>query len=211
MGTLDDIRSQFGEVTLSAREVKHNWADLCVCGHLDRYHSPTVGGAYPVLPDENVTTHSGLTVTRKHLFHGCVGALKRRDQEHVTFDPSAGPGLQTFTINPTCPCTELRPAAKVDRPNRYFNQQVPRSATVVDQTRHPFMVGISAFYTHLSRRRAATADPTWADAEFERRFVWIEETRRCSISTCRSTVPTDVWPTFVNGEQLSELRCGLHR
>lgn len=69
-------------------------------------------------------------------------------------------------------------------------------------------VGVRAFLTHLSKRKAAVTDPDWVDLEFDRRFVWIPKKRRCGLSKCAETA--DVWPVFVDGER-SELRCGPHR
>jgi hypothetical protein len=110
--------------------------------------------------------------------------------------------VMTTTVHPTCPCTEMRPIAKVDRPNRYFNQRL--------NDRHPFLVGVQAFTTHLSRRKAALDDPDWPAAEFDRRFIWIPEAQRCSISGCKAT-GDDVLPAYVNGDRDSAMRCSKHR
>ena len=87
-----------------------------------------------------------------------------------------------------------------------FNQRMPTDRT--DDDRHPFVVGLRALTTFLSRRKAALADPSWTKREFDRRFTWLDGKRVCGISRCKETA--DVWPVFVDGER-SELRCGPHR
>lgn len=207
MSLLQDFQRNFGVHSQTAAEARHNWAKLCVCGHLDRYHSPTVGGLY-VLPAPFVKSNrAGVDYTLSTLFHGCVGALKRRNADHATVTTDTDAHTVTTTIHATCPCEEFRPVARVDRPNRYFNQQLPIDRE--DPARHPFNTGVRAFTTHLSRRKAATADPEWAAAELERRFTWLDGARECSLSHCLELA--DVWPVFVNGDGLSELRCPAHR
>jgi hypothetical protein len=109
-------------------------------------------------------------------------------------------------VNPTCPCVTFQPVARVDRPNRYFCQRMPLDRS--DPMRHPFIIGMKAFATHLSRRKDAAADPAWADAEFDRRFTWLDGVRVCGLAKCTTT--DGVWPVFVGGDR-SELRCAAHR
>jgi hypothetical protein len=215
MGTLDDLKDNFGDGVLdrpTGRTSQSNWHDLCVCGHLDRYHAPSTGGLYELVPTRTVSSR-GEEFTQSQTFTGCVGALMARGLDDVTTVVDREAKTVTQTINPTCPCTEFRPVVHVDRPNRFFNQRIP--ADLGDRTRHPFIVGIRAFTTHLGKRKAADPErggsPEWVTAEFERRFTWIEENRRCDISRCRTADET-VWPCFVtDGEAISELRCGSHR
>ena len=205
MGTLDQFRTAFGDDFFSprAREAVSSVHEVCVCGHLDRYHSPDIGGAYRV-PEPEVQK-SGTTTT---VFHGCVGAMKARNFEPFTLATNREERTVLKTIHATCPCEELRAVASVDRPNRFFNQRMPTDRS--DSSRHPFQIGVRAFTTHLGKRKAVLKDPTWADREFEKRFTWLTETRVCSISTCRRA-GEDVFPAFVNGDGLSELRCSSHR
>jgi hypothetical protein len=208
VGTLDEVREDFGPDFFhpsADRQPTHNWHELCVCGHLDRYHSESTGGRYHIAPT-SVKTMGGVEWTVGERFIGCVGALKSRGFEEKTADVDREAHTNFLVTNPTCPCTEFRPVAKVDRPNRFFNQRIPKDRD--DRDRHPFMVGIRAFNTFLSGRSAAKKDPKWADREFDRRFQWIGDRRVCSISMCR--VNAGVWPVFVDGER-SELRCGAHR
>jgi len=208
MGTLDELRDQFGDdffTRTTAAQPTQNWHTLCVCGHLDRYHATATGGGY-VVPEPTTIALRGETWTQVVVFTGCVGALRSRtfDAETVTSDREKL--ITTQTIHPTCPCIEFRPVARIDRPNRFCNQRMPTDLT--DQARHPFQVGLRAFTTHLSRRRAALSDPSWADREFERRFVWLDGKRVCGISKCTET--DGVFPVFVDGDH-SELRCPKHR
>jgi hypothetical protein len=212
MDIRDQLKASFGDDFFDPKPPDapryHRWHNLCVCGHLDRYHAPSVGGTYELVPTRTVSTR-GEEFTQSQEFTGCVGALSYRGLDDTSTAVDHEAKTVTVTIHPTCPCTEFRPVVKVDRPNRYFNQQMPRD--LGDHTRHPFLVGIRAFTTHLSRRKAATADPAWADAEFARRFTWIDGARVCAISRCRTADET-VWPCFVtDGEAHSELRCGSHR
>lgn len=208
MSSLDEFRDAFGEDFLNPRDRQptHVWNELCVCGHLDRYHSPSVGGTYQI-PEPRTQSVRGQEVTISTVFHGCVGAVKARNfvEKTATADREAMTVVEK--LNPTCPCEELRAVAKVDRPNRFFNQRLPADRSNLG--RHPFQTGVRAFSTHLGKRKAAQSDPAWAEAEFSRRFVWDEERRVCAISSCTSTAA--VFPVFVNGDDLSELRCPNHR
>jgi hypothetical protein len=214
MGTLDEIRASFGDDFFDRKTTsvanRHTWRELCICGHHDGFHSPTVGGSYRLRPD-GTRTVGGKTFTTVHLFNGCVGALPPRGADLATVDTNQETLVSTETVTPTCPCSEFRPVIKVDRPNRYFNQRMPTDRS--DQSRHPLMLGIKAFSTHLSRRKAADpergGDPAWATAEFERRFSWLPGKRMCGMSSCYVSDET-VWPVFVDGDR-SELRCAKHR
>jgi hypothetical protein len=208
VGTLDEITASFGPEFFrpaSERVTKHNWLELCVCGHTERHHSPSIGGSF-LVPENSSKIVGGEMATVAVAFHGCNGALPVRGFERETSVFNKEARVLTMTLMATCPCKSFRPVAKVDRPNRYWNQRMP---TTRDRERHPFMVGCRAFATFLSRRRRALSDPAWAAAEFDRRFVWLDGKRHCSISKCRST--DDVWPVFVNNDLLSELRCPAHR
>jgi hypothetical protein len=212
VGIRDELERTFGTeffTPTTERRTIHNWHELCVCGHLDRYHSESVGGTYR-LPEPFIRSIAGEAVTVSTVFAGCTGAMSNRGFEAQTETVDRESLTILNRINPSCPCVEFRAVAKVDRPNRYFNQRMPRDRS--DAARHPFVTGVRAFTTHLSKRRAALSDPTWPDREFDRRFVWLDDARVCSISKCRETA--DVWPVFVitdPADGLSELRCPAHR
>jgi hypothetical protein len=211
MGILDDVRASFGDDFFDRsqeREPTHRWNELCVCGHIDRYHSPSIGGTYRI-PEPFLKKVRGEDVTVTTAFYGCVGALKIRGFEELTStDVDREARTMVNRVNPTCPCIDFRPVAKVDRPNRYFNQRMPKDPS--DPMRHPFLVGIRAFRTFLSGRVQAKKDDRWAEREFDRRFVWLEGKQVCSMSRCKET-GDGVYPGFVNDDRLSELRCGPHR
>ena len=213
MGISDELKNSFGQDFFNpehATAARHHWLELCVCGHHIGYHSPSIGGTYRIgEPGTQLTMrtfHIGGTASRliaqskeTAKIDGTIKYLETQtiDHEQKTI---------TVVVNPTCPCTEFRPVAKVDRPNRYFSQRLPRDRA--DHSRHPMLVGLRAFSTHLSRRRAALSNPQWAVEELDRRFVWLDGARVCGLSRCRETA--DVWPVFIDGET-SELRCAKHR
>src|SRR4051812_23150229 len=121
MGTLSEIRASFGDdffAPSATAAMKHNWAELCVCGHLDRYHSVSTGGTYqPAVPDETRANSRGEEWQFVTRVDGCVGAMRSRnvDRETVTRNPETR--TEVTLVHPTCPCEEFRPVAKVDRPN----------------------------------------------------------------------------------------------
>lgn len=211
MSIADQLKASFGEDVFNPnrdRQPTHHWYELCVCGHIDRYHSPSTGGQYRITEETSVKILGGVEWTVGEAFFGCVGALHSRDFEEKTANVDHEKHINILVTNPTCPCTEFRPVARVDRPNRFFNQRMPKDQA--DPDRHPFVVGLRAFRSFLSNRVAAKKDPAWTDRELDRRFLWDETKRRCSISRCKVT-GEDVWPCFVDGDGLSELRCGPHR
>jgi hypothetical protein len=210
VGTLDEFKEAFGPTALDRppdRQPDHVWGEVCVCGHLSRYHPPVTGGSFP-LPEPQEKSIGGRPVVITTVLAGCVGALRPRGfVERTATEINREAGSMTEQINVTCPCTSFRPVAQVDRPNRFFNQRIPKDLD--DPLRHPFSVGIRAFRTHLGKRRAALSDPSWADREFERRFLWLDGKRVCGLSKCTTT--DGVWPQFVRPDGLSELRCAAHR
>jgi hypothetical protein len=217
MGILDEIEASFGPDALkpsNARTTYDRWHELCVCGHIDRYHGPSVGGSYPLKTGTSPDPRDGAEgarVPRTQVLDGCLGAVQKGwISDRAAWDDETQTVIER--LPPTCPCTQLRPIVRVNRPNRYFNQRMPADRS--DPSRHPFIVGVRAFTTHLSKRKDANPEkggtPEWATAEFLRRFIWIDGARTCSISRC-TTADESVWPCFVNGEALSELRCGSHR
>jgi hypothetical protein len=208
MGISDELKDSFGQDFFSRKRPLagyHNWSTICVCGHIARYHDEAIGGEYRV-PEEHSISVAGQQLVARTQFGGCVGAMPLRGFETETHTLDQEARTRVTVIHPTCPCTVFRPVANVDRPNRYFNQRMPVDRN--DRERHPFLVGIRAFSTHLSKRRAALSDPSWAAAELERRFTWIEGKRVCELSRCHET--EDVWPVLIDGE-LSEMRCPQHR
>src|SRR4051812_49291717 len=79
MGTLDELKDTLGEsfFTQPARtgaESRVSWQPICCCGHLQKYHSATVGGTY-VLPDPGAAILHGETYARVIVFNGCRGAI----------------------------------------------------------------------------------------------------------------------------------------
>jgi hypothetical protein len=208
MGTLDELRATLGEdfftqPSRTSAENRVSWQPLCVCGHLTKYHSPTVGGEY-VLPTTHSPANRAASYTTVVVFNGCKGPIALRNFETETIDTDHETMVTTQTLVPTCPCDEFREVAKVDRPNRFFNQRLPDDRK--DANRHPFLIGLRAFSKHLAKRKAAQTDAEWATAEFDRRFEWTA--RICGISKCRET--DGVLPTFVTDDR-SELRCPKHR
>jgi hypothetical protein len=213
VGVLDEFRASFGPTALDPTTGPGThppvWQPLCVCGHLQRHHAPSIGGTFELFDPTEKAMPDGRRFVHIQIAEGCRGAMVNRGQSTVQddTDSTGDPITRTETFLATCPCDDFREVAKVDRPNRYFNQRIPLDRT--DAVRHPFQIGIRAFSTFLSRRRRALSDPAWAAAEFDRRFQWTA--RRCEISSCTAT--DDVWPVFVSGNRsgLSELRCPAHR
>jgi hypothetical protein len=77
--------------------------------------------------------------------------------------------------------------------------------------RHPFLVGMRAYRTRIGKFKSMVGHSDKADAEFNRRFEWLDGARMCSVARCR-TSSEDVWPVFVDGDPAqSELRCSTHR
>jgi hypothetical protein len=214
MGVLDDLTSSFGPEALQPRlspgRGASHWLGLCVCGHTAKAHSPSIGGEFVLAAPKDKTLPDGRAMEYRMLFDGCRGAVTNR-AEVTEREENGVTDTLVYTHEiflPTCPCPEFREVAKVDRPNRYFNQRIPRkSGDWEDPLRHPFAIGIRAFNTFLSKRRAALSDPAWAIAEFERRFEWTH--RRCALSRCKAS--DGVWPVYINVELDSELRCAAHR
>lgn len=211
MGVLDGLRAGYGDQLQprpAAERDRSNWVEVCVCGHTTLGHSTAIGGRW-LLPDPEPIPVKGTTETgmRIHVADGCTGAMPTRGVELETSTINREARTWTVTHTPTCPCSQMRPVALIDRPNRYWNQRV-----LAD--RHPFSTGTRATLTHLSKRKAADpdrgGDPAWAEAEFERRFRWIEKAQRCSISGCKAT-GDDVLPAYVNGDRDSAMRCSRHR
>jgi hypothetical protein len=209
VGTFEEMQAELGPeffARRSSQEVnRHNWQPLCVCGHLARAHATPTGGEYRI-PEAIVRVTRGVEWTTVTTFEGCTGALPARGFEQETMTADRPNNLVTRVIHPTCPCVEFVGVVNVDRPNRYFNQRIPADRS--DFTRHPFQLGLKAFSTHLSRRRAALSDPTWPAAEFNRRFLWLEDARVCGLSKCREV--DGVFPVYIDGDR-SELRCPAHR
>src|SRR4051812_15666124 len=97
------------ESTASERPEAHNWRELCVCGHLDRYHSESVGGM------AERPGPGGLPLDVPYVFHGCNGELPPRGTiRRVPERQDNGPTLVREMA--TCPCEEFRAVARVDRP-----------------------------------------------------------------------------------------------
>jgi hypothetical protein len=210
MGIRDELKQAFGEEFFQTQRWGRppNWFELCVCGHRDRSHGPSIGGTF--LDEEDDRTIAGRPVHYRRSLDGCAGAMTSPSFERETDTPDLVAGTMTVTINATCLCLKFQPVAKVDRPGRMFNQRIPLDRT--SYLWHPFMTGVRAFNTFLSRRKDADpdrgGDPSWVDQEFERRFTWLD--RRCAHLTCHTT--DGVWPTYVDGQvDRSELRCAQHR
>jgi len=216
VGIRDELRTSFGEDFFdptSTRSGPANWFELCLCGHLSKHHSATVGGAYRLVEQRPKHMGSGRTVMITTMFDGCVGAHYPRNAEKiVTENVDREANTMTERVIVTCACMKFQPVARIDRPNQYFRQRTPPVGDRENPLRHPFVVGVKAFTTHLSKRRAARpelgGDPAWVDAEFDRRFVWLDGARVCGLSKCTET--DGVWPVYVDGDR-SELRCPQHR
>ena len=188
------------ESTASERPEIHNWREICCCGHLVHYHCVSTGGTAPERP-------SGLPAAIPYVFHGCIGELPPKGTIRRAIDPPGRRPGADLARWPTCPCTEHRPVARVDRPSRFFNQKRP--ANREDFTRHPFLTGMRAYRTRIGRIKAIDGDIAKRDAEFDRRFEWLDGKRMCARGKCTETA--DVWPVFVDADDRSELRCPQHR
>jgi len=212
VGTLDDLQADFGDRAfepVGGPRPKHRWYELCTCGHLGKHHSPTVGGSYRIKEPYPKHMGGGKTATITTVFDGCVGAARTpRTDAIVTESIDREAGTMVERIITTCPCVKFQPIVSVDRPNQFFCQRIPRGGDREDPLRHPFVIGIRAFRTYLSKRKDAIADPDWVTAEFDRRFTWLDGARRCGLSKCTTT--DGVWPVYVDGDR-SELRCAQHR
>lgn len=209
MGTLDEMKAMMGP-DLGRTEIDRpdriRLVLVCLCGHLQTAHGEGIGGTY-VIPEVEETTIGGKPVRIVRSLSGCVGAMPGRYFEQTTDEFENG--VIKRQHNATCPCDSFRPIAQVDRPSRSFNQKLPSSANRGDFTKHPFLLGMRAMHTRLTKFKRAVANPTWADGEFDRRFTWLPA-RRCSMTRCSATA--DVWPVFVTAtDDRSELRCAKHR
>jgi hypothetical protein len=204
MGLSDELTDLVGDGVVPYIQERRRWLGLCVCGHISTQHSQSVGGEYIPAP---LTDTTPPTIER---FDGCRGALaggRKPTEEYVR----EGDVIVKLTLA-TCPCERFRPIAKVDRPGRFFNQAIPRDRE--DYIRHPFLTGIRAYRTRISKFKAIDGDPVKTAAELDRRFEWLPGARICSISRCKAT--DDVWPVFVSEgsdgtRSHSELRCLAHR
>jgi hypothetical protein len=174
-------------------ETRRRWVELCVCGHVAMAHSPSIGGSY-ALPEA--------TETGVHRFHGCRGELRRGQEPAETFSREDDRAVHTLVA--TCVCEQFRPVARVDRPGRYFNQRRPTDRD--DLARHPFLSGMRAFRTRISRFKTIAGDPKKTAREFDKRFEWLDR----SCASCGAT-GSEVWPVFVDPVDHSELRCPAHR
>lgn len=186
MGILDEL-DRFNElhkdaITASTRAQK--WDELCVCGHLKQHHGPSIGGTFP---KKNAATGIPQTLT------GCTGGQRRRG-EPIRYIPD--PTTKTLTVLVTCDCPAHRPVARVDRGGVVFRQ---RGGTSPEQ--HPLMIGLRALRSRLGQLKSVS-DP---EAEFERRFEWVDDARRCAIC---GTAGDGVWPIRVDGSD--EMRCARH-
>ena len=163
MGISDEVKNSFGQDFFTRKRERagyHNWFKICTCGHLDRYHGESIGGAYRV-PPPFPRSIGGLEVTVSAALDGCVGAMPDRGFQTETKMMDREARTQTTVVHPTCPCVEFHAIADIDRPNRYWNQRLPIDRK--DHGRHPFLTGLRAFSTHLSKRRAALSNPAWAE------------------------------------------------
>lgn len=218
MSTMDELRAYLGDDLgrgePTDRTDRIRWVEVCVCGHLVTAHAPGIGGEHPLEEPRDVTASHKL-FREIQAMDGCDGAMPNKSFERFTksVETIDGALVSTIRINATCPCTQNRPVAAVDRPHRYFNQKRP--ADWKDPHKHPFMVGLRAYRTRIGKLKRAVAEgDEWADAEFDRRFQWLTGKRVCGISACTTT--DDVWPVFVDTEtgrvpERSELRCAQHR
>lgn len=157
------------------------WVELCVCGHEKAMHGPDNGGEYG-------GAEWGKTVD------GCAGPPPSRNapKKRISAD-----GL--LHVDPTCPCTVFRAVAEVDRPGRYFRQKT----WTIDQV-HPMIRGLKAQRTRLDRSKTYFGRGA---EEADRRFRWIDGARKCRVCGERNST---VWPTYVNDQRLSQMRCSAH-
>lgn len=165
----------------SRRRTEPRWVQVCVCGHLQRAHSPDHGGTYP-------HTQQGQLIVE-----GCVGPSHGRRTKMEMVDSAAG----TARLLATCPCREWRPVCEFDRARAaYF-------WTVMGEV-HPLVMALRAFRTGQAKQ----VGEEQADEAVAARFRWIEGARRCAVCGADGS---DVWPRYVTDVRDSELRCEEHR
>jgi len=184
MGMLDELDATLAATGDYVNSVDKDvrWVEICVCGHEKAMHGQNNGGEY-----------GGVEWAR--WVDGCAGPPQERNapKQRRQADGMAH-------MPPTCPCTIFRPVAEVDRPGRYFRQK-----TWTRDRIHPMLRGLQAQRTRLSRSKTYAA---FADEEIERRFKWIDGKRKCRVCGKQDG---SVWPSYVNEQRLSQMRCAEHR
>lgn len=194
MSTLGKIQKVIdSEPELNRRTDEPRWQSLCVCGHLEQHHSASVGGSHP-------TDEAGLPFD----FDGCTGAMRQVGRRRAQRDSTGKVGDRTqfqvtdagpATVVPvTCPCTEFRPVAEVDRLGGRFRQRAHATA-------HPFLSGMRGMLKTLERM--ANDRVVDLDDLLEARFRW---TVPLTCQQCAST--DDVFPSWTVPGKESGLLCG---
>jgi hypothetical protein len=170
------IEDHYAEHGISSEEQeakKHRWVPLCVCGHTSEYHSGE----------------------GQHM--DCRGAMPNRgDRDRVKYDPKLG-----LVYPPTCPCRQMRAAAEVDRPGRYFRQKVWTRDDV-----HPMVRGMKAMRTRIGSLKTTKDPDPDPDAAFAQRIRRLEGWR-CAI--CGDE--TDAIAMYVSSNRQSQMRCPRHQ
>lgn len=184
MSLLDELNDRLSRPALkyagTGNGRKEVWQPICVCGHIEGYHAPEIGGSFL---DK---------VNGAFKVEGCRGAIPNRGVEPKRI------ALGDYLYTATCPCQKMRPVADVDRSGRTFRQKVYTQDFV-----HPFMRGMKALHTWVHGMKGIK-DP---DAEFERRLVMREAAQVCAVCGFKGAT---VLPAFSTKQRDSEMRCKDH-
>lgn len=182
MSILDEMREDF-PTTGEGPEQEPVWRAVCVCGHLRVHHPVDQGGTD--------TAYAAAVNT----IEGCFGALGGRGSTPMEFDVEK----RTVQRRATCPCREWAAVLEIDRPRlSLFRQRVG--------ARHPLLVGLGAFETSQHNRKDATEESV--QQALATRVRWVEGARVCAVC---GTTGGGVWPSYVDEERHSEMRCEAHR
>lgn len=153
-----------------------NWQRVCICGHLEEHHGEGIGGTHPTVdPIDRLPVQ----------LDGCTGAMRAtgprradRDGRGRQRDRSVQKKVGNRVVNEvpvTCPCTEFRPVATVDRGAGRFRQRVHRN----NHPMVPAMRGQLKIWERMADRQGIDLDTFVAS-----RFEWLVELR---CEQCRST------------------------
>jgi hypothetical protein len=185
VGLFDELDAHLaatGQDSTTWNDRRVNWIEICVCGHAGVMHGPSAGGTYG-------GPEWGKTV------EGCVGPPPERGTPRTRIQPDG-----MMHLKATCPCIVYRPVAEVDRPARYFRQK-----TYTKDQIHPMVRGLKAMRTRLDNSKGFAGQGA---EEAERRFRWLDGARKCRVCGAKDDT---VWPSYVNDDRLSQLRCTEHR
>lgn len=198
------------------------WRRICVCGHLEKYHSEAIGGEIPA--DRTVEVNHPIKPYTKHFVSiGCAGPPQSKGADRRTTTANEDRTVHTETLHPTCPCLKFQPVAEALSPRFRFNQKLPLviGSRVRDYSwnRHPLAMGFRATVTSCSNLKVVKAKQSedWPERKIDElvmqlvneRFRWLDGAQECWTPGCKRT-GNEVRPVFVENDQ-SEMRCSDHR